>query len=1042
MPADVRQRRCAGTAARIQLIYRPFVKPGFASFCVYDFIPGQRCISDAESQMGLGTILTVEHRTVTVVFIATGETRIYARESAPLSRVEFAVGDTIHTQDGTTVTIDQVDEQQGLLIYTGKDAAGKVHEVPEAQLDNYLQLNRPSERLFNGQIDRAKWFELRYQTLRALNRLGHSELHGLVGSRTSLIPHQLYIAHEVANRYAPRVLLADEVGLGKTIEAGLILHHQLLTERARRVLIVVPETLVHQWLVEMLRRFNRHFRIFDEARLDSLFDTGDALDEDEDQELPDNPFIGEQLVLCSIEFLAANPHYYAQCLEAEWDLLVVDEAHHLQWSPEHASDEYLLVENLAAQTRGVLLLTATPEQLGKESHFARLRLLDPERFPDFDTFVEEEKNYAPIAQLVEDLLENRELTDADIALLQQTIDEGDNKELIEQLVSTEKTHEAQFCGSDTDTVGSNNDREITSSSTASSPRKPGSSDSLHSGINKARIELVEHLLDRHGTGRVLFRNTRAAVKGFPERKVFAYPLPLPEAYARLLTASADVHASQLLAPELLHETIASDERWTTFDPRLEWLGNKLEALYPHKVLVITASAETALDIAWHLKNRTGIHAAVFHEGLSIVERDRAAAFFADMETGAQVLVCSEIGSEGRNFQFAHHLVLFDLPLNPDLLEQRIGRLDRIGQTETITLHVPYLEKSAQQVMFRWYHEGLAAFEHTCPAGHSVFVRVQDELIKTLQDPANTPAIDQLVSASHDLYTEMTEALHRGRDRLLEYNSCRMHIAQSLKQRALEADTTSTLDEYMDRVFDCFGVDSELHSENCLIIRPTEHMVNRFPGLADDGMTITYDRDTALSFEDAHYLSWEHSMVRDAMDMVVTNELGNTSLTAIKYRGAAAGSVLLECLFVLEAAAVEALQSQRYLPPTTIRVVMDERGNDHNEKMAHDAISRAAAQVDTNTAIQVVRARQKVLKMLLDKCEQRARQQAPAISRTAHARAEEILQREINRLKALQKVNPNVRDDEIAFYEQQLQALTQLIDATRLRLDALRVIVTM
>ena len=967
---------------------------------MYDFIPGQRCISDAESQMGLGTILKVEHRTVTVVFIATGETRTYAKATAPLTRVEFAVDDTVRTQHGVSVKVDEVVEQQGLLTYLGEDEAGNTHEVPEAELDNFLQLNRPSERMFNGQIDKHKWFELRYQTLQALNRLGHSELYGLVGCRTSLIPHQLYIAHEVANRYAPRVLLADEVGLGKTIEAGLILHHQLLTERAHRVLIVVPETLVHQWLVEMLRRFNLHFRIFDEDRLDSLYDIIDEMDEDADETPAENPFMGEQLVLCSIEFLAASPKHFAQCLEAQWDLLVVDEAHHLQWSPQHVSDEYLLVEQLAAQTKGVLLLTATPEQLGKESHFARLRLLDAERFPDFDAFVEEEKNYEPIAQVVEDLLENRELSEADKALLQRTIDEGDNKILLDNVLQ----HAQDESG--------------------------------------ARIELVEHLLDRHGTGRVLFRNTRAAVKGFPERKLFAYPLPMPDGYRQLFAEHKDVHVSQMLAPELLHETVASDERWMKFDPRLAWLGTKLEEIYPHKVLVIAASAETALDIAWHLKHRTGIHAAVFHEGLSIVERDRAAAFFADMETGAQVLVCSEIGSEGRNFQFAHHLVLFDLPLNPDLLEQRIGRLDRIGQTDTISIHVPYLENSAQYVMHRWYHEGLSAFEHTCPAGHSVYVKVQDDLLNALHNPADTAAIDLLISNSHAMYADMTEALHRGRDRLLEYNSCRMHIAESLKQRSLEADASSTLGNYMERVFDCFGVDSELHSENCLIIRPTEHMANSFPGLADDGMTITYDRDTALSFEDAHYLSWEHSMVRDAMDMVVTNEPGNTALTAVKYRGAQAGSVLLECLFVLEVAAVEALQSQRYLPPTTIRVVMDERGNDHNEKLAHDAINKAGAHVDTNTAVQVVRAKQKVLKQLLESCEQRAQQQAPAIFKAAHTQAEEILMREINRLKALQQVNPNVRDDEIAFYDQQLQTLTQLIDATRLRLDALRVIVTM
>lgn len=93
-----------------------------------------------------------------------------------------------------------------------------------------------------------------------------------------------------------------------------------------------------------------------------------------------------------------------------------------------------------------------------------------------------------------------------------------------------------------------------------------------------------------------------------------------------------------------------------------------------KVLVICAKAATALQLEQVLREREGIRAAVFHEGMSIIERDRAAARFAEEDTGAQVLLCSEIGSEGRNFQFASHMVMFDLPFNPDLLEQRIGRL--------------------------------------------------------------------------------------------------------------------------------------------------------------------------------------------------------------------------------------------------------------------------------------------------------------------------------------------------------------------------------
>ncbi|MGU0042421.1 SNF2-related protein [Escherichia coli] len=139
---------------------------------------------------------------------------------------------------------------------------------------------------------------------------------GLRGQRTSLIPHQLNIAHDVGRRHAPRVLLADEVGLGKTIEAGMILHQQLLSGAAERVLILVPETLQHQWLVEMLRRFNLRFALFDDERYA------------EAQHDAYNPFDTEQLVICSLDFARRSEQHLEHLCEAEWDLLVVDEAHH------------------------------------------------------------------------------------------------------------------------------------------------------------------------------------------------------------------------------------------------------------------------------------------------------------------------------------------------------------------------------------------------------------------------------------------------------------------------------------------------------------------------------------------------------------------------------------------------------------------------------------------------------------------------------------------------------------------------------------------
>jgi len=483
---------------------------------------------------------------------------------------------------------------------------------------------------------------------------------------------------------------------------------------------------------------------------------------------------------------------------------------------------------------------------------------------------------------------------------------------------------------------------------------------------------------------------------------------------------------------------AGATHWTRFDPRITWLCNKLRALKTHKVLVITANARTALDLAEVLRTQTGIHSAVFHEGLSLIERDRAAAFFADQENGTQVLVCSEIGSEGRNFQFAHQMILFDLPINPDLLEQRIGRLDRIGQTEIINIHVPYLENSAQATLYHWYHEGLAAFEHTCPAGHTVYVQLETALTDALFQPGGK--LGTLISSTQTLHHELNETLHRGRDRLLEYNSCRPHIANELRQRAVSEDETSSLPAYMEAVFDAFGVHSEEHSEACYVIRPGDHMLSHFPGLADDGMTITYHRDTALSFEDAQFISWEHPLVTGAMDLVLGNELGNTAVTTIRYRGSKPGTLLLECLYLFDIASNSELQSDRYLPPTTIRAVLDEYGNNHETDLSHSLIQHSRTPVNADTANKIIRAKEQTLRQLIVQCEETARARAPLILASAHQCSKQILNREINRLRALRQVNPNVRDEEIEFFEQQQKMLDRALNSASLRLDAVRVIV--
>ncbi len=955
-----------------------------------DFKPGQRWICDVDLQLGLGIIQTVEARTISIIFPAVDETRSYAKQSAPLTRVIFSAGDTLTSNDEQTIYVQSVSQENGVITYLGVDEAGNEKALSENQLANFFQFNRPAERLFNNQFDPSKWFQLRYQTWTARNQLIQSPTYGLTGTRTSLIPHQLYIAHEVAKRYAPRVLLADEVGLGKTIEAGLILHQQHLTERVKRVLIVVPESLVHQWLVEMLRRFNLHFSVFDEVRCETLVESNEQ----------DNPFHSEQLILCSLDFLSQQPEWFQSALEGNWDLLIVDEAHHLEWSEQSASVEYSVIEQLAARTKGVLLLTATPEQLGKTSHFARLRLLDPNRFSSLDQFIEEEQSYEPIAQAVTALKNRQSLDDETIKAIRHISADKSLNNLI---------NSAAHCAEEDHT------------------------------------QLAEQLLDRYGTGRVLFRNTRAAVKGFPERQVDAVTLQLPSQYRECYQLFEEEPLSNpqlLLSPEILYQARAEpgEQEWTDIDPRVDWLISTLKLLRPEKALIITASVQTARDIAQAIKAETGQHIPVFHEFMSLIERDRAAAFFADADEGSQILICSEIGSEGRNFQFAHHLILFDLPLNPDLLEQRIGRLDRIGQTETIHIHVPYLENCAQEVMFEWYQQGLNAFQKTCPAGQVIFSQVQSELVKTLhQFTIHPDLLEELIETTQASHQVLNRTLEKGRNRLLEYNSYRPEEARILQQLAQSQDNDATLSRYMNRVFDCFGVHIEEHRTSSYFIEPGEHMTSSFAGLSDEGLVITYNRDVALANENMHYLTWEHPMVTNAMDRILGEEFGNAVVLAIKHKEVKPGSLFLESLYIASADDHHS-QSNAYLPPVMIQILLDEEMNHEHTHLDHKTINQHQTKVSIEIAKQVVALKEDVIKTLITESEHLAQQQAPEIISSSRQHTKQMLSSEIERLTALQQVNLSVREEEILFFKQQLNNMSEAAEHTYLQLDALRVVV--
>ena len=938
---------------------------------LHQFAIGQRWLSDTETELGLGVLIDVDERSVSILFPKSDETRVYARSNAPLSRIVFNIKDELQDQEGTKWLVESFEDRNGVVRYnvmrTLDDGTEERKALNETRVGAHIQLSRPLDRLLASQIDYKEWYDLRIEALLMQANMQLSPLRGMIGARVGLIPHQLYIAHEVGQRFAPRVLLADEVGLGKTIEAGLIIHQQLKTGRSERILILVPDSLQYQWMIEMRRRFNLQFSLFDLTRTASI--------KEHDPDF--NPFLTEQCIIASVDLMVDHDDLREQALEAGFDLLVVDEAHHLTWSEEQGgNDRYDLIEELAEKTPGVLLLTATPEQLGVESHFARLRLLDPQRFSSLDRFLNEEEQYHHTAKIAEVLMSDLPLEPEHLSAIQALLGHSIQDE------------------------------------------------------PEQRFRAIHEVLDRHGTGRILFRNTREAIQGFPGRDC------QPVALAAPATWSKDGKLREQMWPE----EAQLDGAWMENDPRVMWLMEMLRTALKHKkVLLIARSGPVVEALENVLRLHAGIRTAMFHEGMSLLERDQAAAYFAEDSYGAQILLCSEIGSEGRNFQFASDLILFDLPINPDVLEQRIGRLDRIGQENRIQIHVPYLAGTAQERMFRWYNEGLNIFSNISPTAQTL----QENFIVPLKNCLVADLGQQFEDLLDDVGVQreaLESELQAGRDRLLEYNSCRPIVAQEIVQALEDYDDNSPLPVFIKRFMAATNIDFDEQSNGTVIIKPTDQMQVQGLSLDEDGMTATFYRDQAQLREDAQYLTLEHPFTESVMEMINTQGFGSTNVALLKSNALKQGSVLLEVWFKVDVIAPKALNLPSSLPQQMIRVLLSETGQDLSAKIDSSILKPYLHHLDSNSCRQVVKARRDLIEERYNQALDIAKAALPNFKQQAKEVYGNKWQYEIDRLTYLKQFNPSIREDEISRLQRLQKQGIGLLDGLSVTAEAIQVLV--
>ncbi|MFZ5469631.1 MAG: helicase-related protein [Myxococcota bacterium] len=837
-------------------------------------VPGMKVRYLPQPEWGVGHLLSLEEggAKALVLFPARegGPVIVSTRQGALVAH-QLSVGDAVCTAKGRSAKVSgEVSGGRGLRRYEIVYDGGGEDELPESELRALAPTPDALTLLKQGRAGDAKNFVLRRAALHLDDERRCDALGALLASRVMVKPHQVGVVQRVLSARRPRFILADEVGLGKTIEAGMVFSALRLSGLAHRVLVVAPSHLTVQWLVELFHKFNQLFTLMDGERYAQSLKEQPGV----------SPWARFDKIVTSLELLSRTDEHRAEAAHprAFWDLVIIDEAHHLKGEKAFAA-----ARALANNAWGLLLLTATPMQLDPAEYQSLLTLVEPAT--------------APTAKELETRLARQE----ELSVAVRKLLEGGKPSAAVKMLAERFPHDAQLRGLE--------DKEA----------------------------LLSHLAETYSLSDRLIRNRRAVVGGFSPRRLHRHPVELPaaeraareEALAALreqpklkgaplanllrrLESSpaaflAVLKSTQALAGKAPHVALPSrDAKFLAFHACLTRIWKSEPSA---KVLVFTESRDTLESVQAKLREEN-VEALAYHGDLPLLERDRQVARFRDPE-GPKVLLCTEVGGEGRNFQFAHHLVNYDLPWSPAAMEQRIGRLDRIGQTQPVEIHVFEPEGTLSADVLAVLADSVGVFGETVGGLDAVLEEVEGRLTELALSPPSERA--EYRSELKRRVETAREQVRRAYDPLLDLRSFDREAVRGLVERAqrrfglidegealeeevedalwaVARDLDERLEETVTELARKVGIgvdtDEQVDAFQCAFHFGHALNVEALPGLSLEEKTVlgSFWRDTAVEQEENDFFATGHPIVEALFGFLRDGPYGRNGVRFIERRG--------------------------------------------------------------------------------------------------------------------------------------------------------------
>jgi ATP-dependent helicase HepA len=855
----------------------------------------------------LGVVVGLDPGRVEVRFDLDDGVRTFARASRPLARV------TLHgaVRRASTGAIGVVQRQ------TNADPPrwqvildGRVVTIPESDLRPHV-LQDPVSRIRSGTRGTPRQFWLALTARKYELDRRNSELVSLGESRVDLKPHQVSVVHRVITQYPHRFLLCDEVGLRKTIEAGLVIKELRARGIADRILIIVPPNLMRQWQFELKTKFNETFSIMNSETVRYLRST---------QGLDGNPFERHGNVIVSSSWIAMD-EWAKLATEVDWDVVVVDEAHHarVRRSGNRTQETRLykvvrqLVSPEAFSKRSALFLTATPMQLDSGELYSLIDLLDPALFPTLGHFDRHRAQMPGLNRLVNDLRMDAndpplvspdaldrisrwlDLPESDVAAKLAAGSEGveavcqalSSRHLLsEVLIRNRKqvvggfmprhAHRWEVQLTDEELAALRAVEEYVKEGYARAERAKDQAAGfvmiIFQKLMASSIRALRQSLDRRRE-RLAHRSTSASGM-LSMRRQLKDAQELAESDGLISELIADLtDADEREAIELKHlvDLLDAVPRDSKADTLLEQLAILAEQFGSPKVLLFTEFRETQEYLKERIQH-LGWQVQLFHGQMKPVAKDASVDAFRSA-AGPTILLSTEAGGEGRNFQFCHLLVNYDLPWNPMRVEQRIGRVDRLGQEETVQVFNLWVKGTIEERVLDVLERRINIFEQTVGGLDPILGDAERDLSKIfrLGGEDRDRALKQFEDDIERRLRDARNAEQKLRDFIMETRSYSREIATALTDNAalippseLERFTTLLLAD----------VNTYLANQHDGTYKITFHepFLSDFPAHTKDGLrrrTVAFRRDVLADDEHVEFMGLGHPVIDDLLARVTS-----------------------------------------------------------------------------------------------------------------------------------------------------------------------------